>query len=346
MTMVYSRPARLIAVLLILVLAAVPGPAAAITPTPAATEAAAASLPAYTIAYTITVQEDGSARWQVEYRTPLATDAETALFGEYAAGIKTLYLPQFQDLIERSAAQATIANARPMSVGDFSGTADIQTSPTGRYGIVLYTFTWNGFAGTGSGLEIGDAFAGGMYLPRDTSLTIRYPDSYQVKSVDPAPDRTGSTMLTWYGQRTFGIARPEIILEKTGLPLVLILTVAGVLFLLAGGTFFLLRKRHRRPEGPRARAGEPADDADSTESPETAGVADPPANSLSASEMHTLGDQIVRLLHEAGGEMYQSDIVKRLGLPKSTVSSALNDLHGRGDIVKVKKGRENLIRLT
>jgi predicted transcriptional regulator len=32
-------------------------------------------------------------------------------------------------------------------------------------------------------------------------------------------------------------------------------------------------------------------------------------------------------------------------LPKSTVSSSLNSLHQKGVIRKVKKGRENLIRL-
>ena len=58
-----------------------------------------------------------------------------------------------------------------------------------------------------------------------------------------------------------------------------------------------------------------------------------------------LEDRIVKLLREKGGSMYQSDIGKQLGLPKSTVSSALNELHNRNVIQKIKKGRENLIRL-
>ena len=45
------------------------------------------------------------------------------------------------------------------------------------------------------------------------------------------------------------------------------------------------------------------------------------------------------------GNSYQSDLVKVLGIPKSTLSSTLNDLHRRQIIIKVKKGRENLIRL-
>ena len=58
-----------------------------------------------------------------------------------------------------------------------------------------------------------------------------------------------------------------------------------------------------------------------------------------------LEERIVQLLKTSGGEQYQSEIVRNLGLPKSTVSATLNDLHKRGIIQKVKKGRENLIRL-
>ncbi|MFY9800521.1 MAG: helix-turn-helix domain-containing protein, partial [Methanoregula sp.] len=60
----------------------------------------------------------------------------------------------------------------------------------------------------------------------------------------------------------------------------------------------------------------------------------------------SLEERIIQLLKTSGGEQYQSDIVKNLGLPKSTVSATLNDLHQRGVIQKIKKGRENLIRLT
>ena len=56
-------------------------------------------------------------------------------------------------------------------------------------------------------------------------------------------------------------------------------------------------------------------------------------------------ERILILLKENGGELYQSDIVSRLALPKSTVSSALITLHNSNCIRKIRKGRENLIRL-
>ena len=69
------------------------------------------------------------------------------------------------------------------------------------------------------------------------------------------------------------------------------------------------------------------------------------ASRLSEADRVSLEERILQLLRANGGERFQSEIVKDLGMPKSTVSSTLNDLHLRGIIQKVKKGRENLIRL-
>jgi uncharacterized membrane protein len=79
-------------------------------------------------------------------------------------------------------------------------------------------------------------------------------------------------------------------------------------------------------------------------SPEPVEADDPPVM-LSETELFSLEERILQLLKTSGGEQYQSEIVKNLGLPKSTVSATLNDLHKRGIIQKVKRGRENLIRL-
>lgn len=291
---------------------------------------AAESVGDYTITYTISVQEDGSALWQVEYRTLLATDTAAASFEEYATTISAEGLPQFRQLIERSASQATIANSRPMAVSDFKGTADIQTSPTGRFGVVLYSFSWKGFAEAGQDLVIGDAFAGGMYLPRDATLIIRYPAGYSVKRAEPAADRSGDS-LTWYGVRSFGSGEPTVILAKESLPVTPILAaLVLVIVVVAAGVFVIARKKSGvQPPG--------------EEEPDLPGQ---PALLLTDAEIHSLSEQITATIRSAGGEMYQSEIVKTLGLPKSTVSSALNAMHARGLIVKVKKGRENLIRFT
>ena len=274
------------------------------------------------ITYTITVLEDGTGIWHVEYRTLLASDEDVGVFESYGKNVSALYLPQFQNLMQGSAAQAAAATSRKMEITDFSGGAVIQTSPTGRYGVVFYSFNWKGFAKQGDQLTIGDAFAGGLYLAKDNTLIIRYPSGYTVGVAEPAPDQVRDELI-WYGQRSFGAGEPRLVFEKPGLPwLPVLLGGVLVLIVIAGLYGVMLKRRRSEPD-----------------EPEIAAVP------LSEADLISLEDRIVQLVKTSGGEQYQSEIVKNLGLPKSTVSATLNDLHKRGIIQKVKKGRENLIRL-
>jgi len=291
---------------------------------PASAATTPAPTPSYSVTYTITVNESGSAVWQVEYRTPLSSDDDTAAFDQYANNIDSTYLPQFQDLMERAVREAAVATSRTMKATGFTGTSEIQTSPTGTYGVILYSFTWDGFAKPGSEVIIGDAFVGGLYLAKDSTLIIRYPPGYSVKSAEPAPDMTRED-LTWYGQRSFGAGEPRVILEGGGIPWMVLTGIMVVILAGAGALMIMLRRRRRV-----------------VIIPEPAAAAAP---ALSEDEILSLEERIIQLIRSNGGEMYQSDIVKNLGLPKSTVSTALNDMHASRLILKVKKGRENLIRL-
>lgn len=301
-------PHAILAVLLLLALPAV--------------VAAAAPAQDFTTTYTITVREDGSALWQVEYRTPLMTDADTTLFEEYRGDLNSIYLPQVQELMAGSASQASVAAGRPMTVGDVSGSAVIQVSPTGKYGIVVYSFDWNGFAKSGDTLAIGDAFAGGLFLAKDSTLIIRYPDGYTVLSVEPAADQQRDSVI-WYGQRSFAAGEPRVVLERAGVPVLPI--AAGIIILLIITGIVVGLKLKRRCTGEKE-------------------VEELPAL-LSADEQKSVEERIVSLLTESHGERFQSEIVRMLGLPRSTVSSAVGSLHQKGIIQKVRKGRENLIRL-
>jgi DNA-binding transcriptional ArsR family regulator len=285
---------------------------------------AAAPAPEYTTTYTITVMDDGTALWQVEYRTPLESDADVAGFEEYTRDLPGIYLPQVQDLMQRSAAQAAVGASRPMRVSNVSGDAIVQLSPTGKYGVVIYSFSWEGFAEeTGTGLAIGDAFAGGLYLAKDSTLIIRYPDSFAVLSVDPSADQQRDNLI-WYGQRSFAAGEPRVVLEKADAIPVIPITAGTIALILIIAVFVVFR---------RWRAGFTDDDAKE------------PLPALSAEEEKSVEDRIVRFLAANGAEQFQSDIVRLLGLPRSTVSASLNSLHQKGIIIKVRKGRENLIRL-
>jgi len=278
--------------------------------------------PDSSITYTITLKEDGTANWHVEYRTLLASDEDVGAFDSYAKNVSFTYLPQFQDLMQRSAAQAAAATSRPMEITDFTGDAVIQTTPTGRYGVVYYSFSWKNFAKTGPYLAIGDAFAGGLYLAKDNTLIIRYPSGYIVSVAEPAPDQVRDGLI-WYGQRSFGAGEPRLVFEKSGFPWLPVLLGGVLVLIVIAGLYGVISKRRRNE-------------------PDEFEVAVVP---LSEADLISLEDRIVQLLKTSGGEQYQSEIVKNLGLPKSTVSATLNDLHKRGIIQKVKKGRENLIRL-
>jgi uncharacterized membrane protein len=284
--------------------------------------------PDSSITYTITVGGDGTGIWHVEYRTLLASDEDQKAFDTYAKNLSSLFLPQFRDLMQRSASQASVATSRKMEITDFSGDAAIQTSPTGKYGVVFYSFTWKGFAKPGDQIAIGDAFAGGMYLAKDHTLIIKYPAGYTVSLAEPSPDQVRDGLI-WYGQRSFGAGEPRLVFERSGFPYVPILLGSALVLIVISGVFFVLKKRL------------PEDTNEPVQTDEPNGASVP----LSDAEILSLEEKIVQLLKASGGEQYQSEIVKNLGLPKSTVSATLNDLHKRGIIQKIKKGRENLIRL-
>jgi len=213
-----------------------------------------------------------------------------------------------------------------MVVSNVTGNAIVQTSPTGRYGVVVYSFAWSGFAKPDGTLAIGDAFAGGLYLAKGNTLILRYPYGWTVSRAEPAPDdqRDG---LVWYGLQTFGPGELRVTVEKPSFPLVPVIVILFILSLLGAGYMVYQRRKSREIPDELAEPDEPA------------------ARPLSEEEQAGLEERIVAILLAAGGEQYQSEIVKTLGIPKSTVSSSLNILHDRGLIQKVKKGRENLIRL-
>jgi hypothetical protein len=276
-----------------------------------------------TVTYTIGLREDGSATWNMEYRTPLVSDADLAAFQDYSDRIQAESLPDFMELMKRSAAGASVATGRPVTVSDFSADGAVQSGPTGSYGVVHYRCLWSGFAEPGPSLSVGDVFVGGLYLGKDHALILRPPAGFSVVEASPPPDGSRGG-LTWYGLRSFGAGEPRVVLAAGQVPWAPVLFFVGVAGIALG---IYASRRRRAPGPPPGPAMGPA-----------AAPADPGADL-------ELEDRILRLLAERGGALYQSEIVGALGLPKSTVSEAVNRLHGAGRIEKVKKGRENLIRL-
>ena len=61
--------------------------------------------------------------------------------------------------------------------------------------------------------------------------------------------------------------------------------------------------------------------------------------------MGSYEDEIEKLLSDAGGTAFQSDIVKATGFSKSAISIVLSRMREEGKIVKIRRGKGNLIRL-
>ncbi|MFZ3383947.1 MAG: hypothetical protein WA144_08480 [Candidatus Methanoperedens sp.] len=287
----------------------------------------------YKVTYTINIQENGSAIWNVEYRTLLSTKEDFDSFENYSAQLNSKYLVEFKELMQRSAQEAAVATARTMIARDFNGKTIVQSTPTGKYGVVQYTFTWTNFAKTDQNINVGDVFVGGLYLSNDNTLIIQYPEDYTIEQVTPRPDQSRDEMI-WYGLRSFSAGEPRIILTKPSFISTTVVILVIIVLFFVGGVFYIKSKKEEEKTSPEITSPE----ITSSEIPET-------NIQIPEIEMMDVEDRIMKILKESGGTLYQSEIGRQLDLPKSTVSSALNELHGKNLIQKIKKGRENLIRL-
>ena len=275
----------------------------------------------YRTTYTIDIKENGSAIWNVEYRTLLTTKEDFDSFENYSKQLKSVYIPEFMELMQRSASEAASATSRDMVARDFAGNTSIQSTSTGKYGIVSYSFTWTNFA-TPDPLNIGDVFAGGLYLSKDNTLIIKYPSGFTVEEVTPKPDQSRDELI-WYGLRSFGAGEPRITLSKPAFSWgAAVIIVPAIVVIIAAGAYFIKRRKKDKKDPQLAQTME-----------------------ITEIEMMDVEERIIKILQEGGRELYQSQIGRQLDLPKSSVSSALNQMHDKKLIMKIKKGRENLIRL-
>jgi uncharacterized membrane protein len=239
--------------------------------------------------------------------------------------LDSVYLNEFKELMQRSVSEAANATSRKMAAGGFTGDAKVESAPTGTFGVVHYSFTWVNFAklDPDKNLNIGDVFVGGLYLSKDNTLIIQYPSGYTIEKAEPQPDQVRDGMV-WYGLRTFKAGEPAVILSRPSSSWMPPVIAVSAVFIIAA--FVYMRK---------ARGKNMVIDA----------ATEPVAETLTEAAMMDVEDRIVKLLNESGGSLYQSEIGKKLDIPRSTVSAALIQLHDKKIIQKVKKGRENLIRL-
>lgn len=286
----------------------------------------AASSPAqeteYKTTYTmVDVHDDGSATWTMGHRIALATQEDEAAFIKYMEefeAIEGTYVAEFSNRINQIIREAEAATGRGMMAKNFDISHEVIDTAIGRFGVIKYQFDWIGFAEVkDEDVIMGDVFVDGFFLSRDDALTIRPPYNYKVDSVIPSPDVTRDDELIWYGLRDFDQGEPSVVMTPKP-PVFLPIWIFGIIAVLVVviGAFIYKKKFTKPPE-------------------------------ITEDEiMKSDEDRVIELLREAGGSAYQSTIVKKTGFSKSKVSAILNSLKQEGTIQKIKKGGENLIRLS
>ena len=226
------------------------------------------------------------------------------------------------------------------------------------YGVIRYQFTWTNFAMVrGDVLEVGDAFVDGLVLNRDDSIRIILPPGYKIMSVSPAYDDFNDKYqpeVIWYGNsinstdqgaRIFASGEPSITIQQESgslfsfgwwmlIPAVLLAALIGF------GAAYLLYHKKESPYVP-AITPEAAIESPLAEAEQPAR---PPQQADSERYMSD-EEKIIKYLEESGGQMFQSDLVKKTDFSKSKLSMVLSELKEKGKIIKIKKGKENLIRL-
>lgn len=297
--------------------------------------------------YTVSLDNSGSAVWTVEHRFLLQTDDDEQYFEEYMKTFdsqRQVFLERFMnetnDLVERS----SILTGRRMSAENFTVVVDKLSTATGKFGLIVYSFRWIGFARREeSSIIIGDVFEGGLYLYKDDTFSVRAPTGFAVIYVSPPPDVSREDELIWYGLRNFGSGEPRIeySLEAT--------TVTSQTLVSPPVT------TDRTSSLPTT----------TTDSAETAGFGLSPwllwfllavAVILPTSAMvlrrrkrsmllESDEQKVIRVLRDAGGVLFQSEIKRRTGFSKAKTSVILKTLEQKGLVGKTRRGREYVVRL-
>ena len=300
-------------------------------------------LPASTaeISYIFDVHEDGEDWYVIEYRTLLDSQSRMDEFNNFKLVVKgnSTHMTEFEANMHSIVSRAGIATSRPMTASDFDVSISEQDTAIGKYGIVRYSFKWTHLAEvSGSSITLGDVFFGGQYISNGDTFIVKVPAGYKVSGATPEPDVQRKDELIWNGPRTFNSGEPGITFNKETSWLM----TAGILILLLGaGALIYLKKNSAGSSNAPVKPQKVVEvEPEELESPEPL---QPYVNVDSILESDE--DMIISMLKESGGAMMQSGIVKNSGFSKSKTSSLLNKMAEDGLIQRVKKGRENLVRL-
>ncbi|MFB6134218.1 MAG: DUF4897 domain-containing protein [Halanaeroarchaeum sp.] len=310
----------------------------------------------------IDVQANGTAVWQIEYRVRLTT--ETEAYEDLVADVRTNrseYLDRFANRMNATVEDAENYTGRAMTARDFGVTAEIRELPQ-QYGVLTYTFVWEGFAAVEDDvIRVGDALEG-FFLDAETTLIVSWPASYEATSVSPAPTDERENAISWEGPLDFVDGEPRIVLEPepTTTPPPTDTTDAveggsGTAWLLVAGVFVLLvllglaavwYMRHEDGDESAAAVGSgQTDETPPSAGDRTATEAEDRDQDEPPEELLSNEERVTRFLDEHGGRAKQQEIVDGLGWTEAKTSQVLSSMAEEDEIEKFRIGRENVVKL-
>ena len=160
----------------------------------------------------VSVDSDGDAVWEIQYRVRLATDEEEQAFEELRTDVESdpdAYTSRFRERMVSTANVAENATGREMAVTNTTVTAERRELPQ-SYGVLTYRFEWDNFAAVDDDrIVVGDAIDG-MFLDETSSLIISWPDGYQLADASPSPTETREESVVWSGPIDFTDGEPRV----------------------------------------------------------------------------------------------------------------------------------------
>lgn len=169
----------------------------------------------------IDLAANGSAVWEVQFRTRLETESEVAEYESFQSEFRNdtaAFLDPYRDRIRSVVGNADNETTRPMSAVNFTASTSIQQVPR-RFGVVTFQFRWENFTrADGDQLRMGDVFGGGFFVGSNDTLIVTAPADYRIDSVDPEPDDRTDTRVRWTGQVSFSDGRPQVVVSPDRTP--------------------------------------------------------------------------------------------------------------------------------
>ncbi|MFC7187455.1 helix-turn-helix transcriptional regulator [Halorubrum yunnanense] len=323
------------------------------------------------------VQPDGDAVWETQYRIRLASDDEEQAFEELRADVESdpdAYTSRFGDRMRATADAAENATGREMGVTNVTVTAERRELPQ-SYGVLTYRFEWSNFAAVEDDrLRVGDA-VDALFLDETTSLIVSWPDGYRLGEASPSPTETRESAVVWEGPVDFTEGEPRVTIEPDGLAAGPLLFVGlGLLAAIVAAIVYRRRPWDRSvpgetppatPEATKsdeaaatggAAAGDGAGDepggtddgASTTEGSEPEDDADespdegaPPVDE----DLLSNEEQVIRLVEGNGGRMKQQRVAEELDWTAAKTSQVVTGLRDEGDLDGFRLGRENVLSL-